>query len=181
MKFQYVCKDVRLTPSMEDAAVAKIGRLEHYFRANGELNCLITISIVSEQKAVEAAITTTDGFTLRAKAIGEDFYCCLDQLAEKLEGQMRKMKTQLSKANKKNSLSKDIMMEQIAADEADDVNFEIVKRKTLALTPMDADEALARMDALGHSFFIYLDSTSGLVNVLYEREDHGYGVIEIEK
>ncbi len=72
-------------------------------------------------------------------------------------------------------------MEQIAADEADDVNFEIVKRKTLALTPMDADEALARMDALGHSFFIYLDSTSGLVNVLYEREDHGYGVIEIEK
>ena len=46
---------------------------------------------------------------------------------------------------------------------------------------MDVEEALTRMDALGHSFFIYLDSSTGLVNVLYEREDKGYGVIEIHQ
>jgi putative sigma-54 modulation protein len=182
MKFQYVCKDVRLTPAMEDASVSKLGRLEHYFNTkNGEVACLVTISIIQGKKAVEAAITTADNFTLRAKTINDDYYCALDVLAEKLEGQMRKMKTQLEKANKKNSISRDIMMEQIAADDEDAENFEIVKRKQLSLTPMDADEALARMDALGHSFYIYLDSATGLVNVLYEREDHGYGVIEIEK
>ena len=45
---------------------------------------------------------------------------------------------------------------------------------------MDVDEALARMDALGHKFFIYLDSESGKVNVLYERDDGSYGDIEVE-
>ena len=49
-----------------------------------------------------------------------------------------------------------------------------------SLTPMDVDEALARMDALGHKFFIYLDSESGKVNVLYERDDGSYGDIEDE-
>lgn len=49
-----------------------------------------------------------------------------------------------------------------------------------SLTPMDVDEALARMDALGHKFFIYLDSESGKVNVLYERDDGSYGDIEVE-
>jgi putative sigma-54 modulation protein len=118
---------------------------------------------------------------LRAEVVHEDLYAAMDLAIDKLQGQMRKVKTQIQKSNKKNSLAANILMEQIAADEEDEENFEIVRRKTLNLTPMDVDEALARMDALGHSFFIYLDSSTGLVNVLYEREDHGYGVIEIEK
>ena len=71
------------------------------------------------------------------------------------------------------------MMDQIQED--DDLDLDIVKKKKLSLAPMDVEEALARMDALGHSFFIYLDSSTGLVNVLYQREDNGYGVIEIER
>ena len=45
---------------------------------------------------------------------------------------------------------------------------------------MDVEEAEARMEALDHSFFIYLDSDSGLVSVLYRRQDGDYGLIEIE-
>ncbi|MFA6861114.1 MAG: ribosome-associated translation inhibitor RaiA [Bacilli bacterium] len=180
MKFQFVCKDVRLTPSMKDACEMKLGKFEHYFRSTGEVNCVTTITVVQGKKSVEAAITT-DGFTLRARDIEDDFYVALDLLCEKLERQMRKAKTQIEKANKKQSLCNNILMEQIAADDEAEKNFEIVKRKKLSLAPMDVDEALARMDALGHSFFIYLDSSTGLVNVLYEREDHGYGLIELEK
>lgn len=180
MKFQYVCKDVRLTPSMKDSCESKFGKFEHYFRSSGEVNCVVTITVVQGKKSVEAAITT-EGFTLRARAIDDDFYVAVDLLCEKLERQMRKAKTQLEKANKKQSLCDNILMEQIAEDQEEDDNFEIVKRKKLSLAPMDVDEALARMDALGHSFFIYLDSSTDHVNVLYEREDHGYGLIEIEK
>lgn len=58
---------------------------------------------------------------------------------------------------------------------------EIVKKKKLSLAPMDLDEALTRMDALGHQFFIYLDSSTDLVNVIYERDDGTYGLIEIDQ
>jgi putative sigma-54 modulation protein len=181
MKFQYVCRDVRLSPSMEEACRAKIGRFDHYFRSTGEVNCVVSVSIIRETKVVEVTLTTTNNFVLRAKDANTDFYIALDTIAEKLERQMRKMKTQLEKVNKQNSLSQNLLMEQIAdASEAEE-DFEIVKRKKLSLVPMDVDEALARMDAIGHKFYIYLDSTTGLVNVLYERDDHGYGVIEIEE
>lgn len=180
MKFHYVCKDVSLTPSMKLACEEKLGRFDHYFREVGGVVCTIRLEIVKDRKSVEATIAS-NGFSLRAKTINDDFYNAIDVLADKLEGQMRKVKTQLSRAKKKNSLSENILMEQIADYQEEEDKFEIVRRKTLSLVPMDAEEALARMDALGHSFFIYLDSTTGLVNVLYEREDHGYGVIEIEK
>ncbi len=180
MKFHYVCKDVILTPAMKEAAEEKLGRLEHYFRSAAEVDVMVTISVRSDRdQAVEAAFVA-NGFNLRAKASSEDYYDALDLLVDKLEGQLRKVKTQILKTKKHNSLASDILLEQIQSD-ANEADLEIVKRKTLSLAPMDVDEALTRMDALGHSFFIFLNSSTGLVNVLYEREDHGYGVIEIEK
>ncbi|CDC41240.1 putative uncharacterized protein [Firmicutes bacterium CAG:449] len=35
------------------------------------------------------------------------------------------------------------------------------------------------MEALGHSFFVYLDSEDEKISVLYKREDEGYGVLQI--
>ncbi|MCR4698103.1 MAG: ribosome-associated translation inhibitor RaiA [Bacilli bacterium] len=182
MKFQYVCKEVSLTPAMRKACEEKLAKFERYFRSEGEVSCVVTILIRPNKiKSVEVAMSTVDGFYLRAQAKERDFYNAVDTVVEKLEGQMRKIKTQINKSTKHNSLSENIYLDQIVADEAEENEFEIVRRKSLSLTPMDEEEALARMDALGHHFFIYLDSATGLVNVIYEREDHGYGVIEIEK
>lgn len=181
MKFQFVCKDVALSPAMKEACQEKLNRFERYFRFTGEVNCVVTILIRPNKiKSVEVALNA-NGVFMRAKAKDEDFYNALDIVVEKLDGQMRKMKTQLIKAKKHNSVSENFYLDQIQADEAQEEALEIVRKKSLSLTPMDQEEALARMDALGHSFFIYLDSATGLVNVIYEREDHGYGVIEIEK
>lgn len=182
MKFQFVCKDVSLTPAMKEACEEKLAKFERYFRSTGEVDCVVTIQIrPNKVKVVEIALNTINGVYIRAKAKDEDFYNAVDMVVEKLEGQLRKMKTQIAKTTKKNSVSENFYLDQIHADEAEADAMEIVRRKSLNLTPMDEEEALARMDALGHSFFIYLDSASGLVNVIYEREDHGYGIIEIEK
>ena len=181
MKFQYVCKDVPLTDAMQQACETKLSRFDRYFHSSDEVNCVVTVTIYhQQQKAIEVAISSLSGFTLRAKVMDEDFYAALDEVIDKLEGQMRKVKTQLKRAkDPRKSVFDALQMDSIEDD--DDLDLDIVRKKKLSLAPMDAEEALARMDALGHSFFIYLDSTTGLVNVLYEREDHGYGVIEVEK
>lgn len=179
MKFDYVCKDVVLTDAMKDSCVEKLSKFERYFANSEEVSCVVRLCVVKGKKDVEVSIVA-DSFNLRAKAYGDDFYTAVDEIVEKLEGQMRKVKTQVAKMTKHNSLSHNLIMEQIADEEADEAALEVVRHKTLSLAPMDMEEALARMDALGHRFFIYLDSSTGLVNVLYERDDHGYGVIEVE-
>ena len=45
---------------------------------------------------------------------------------------------------------------------------------------MSIDEAIARMEALGHDFFMYLDEEDELVSVVYHRRDGGYGIIQAE-
>ena len=179
MKFTFVSKDVKLTESMKESSIEKLDKFERYFKDQGEVNCVVTISVLPNLKTIEASIQAKN-FTLRAKAGDQDFYNALDLLTEKLEGQLRKVKTQMKRNEKKHSFASNLLMDEIIADELEPLD--VVKKKHLSLAPMDLDEAITRMDALGHNFFIYLDSTTGLVNVLYEREDKkGYGVIEIEK
>ena len=133
---------------------------------------------VRVKPAISASGSCIGVILISGKVTKSDFYEALDKAVDRLEDQMRKVKTQLDRS-KKPSLGENIRLEMLQNTDATDT--EIVRRKKLSLTPMDLDEALTRMDALGHSFFIYLDSTTGLVNVLYLREDGGYGCIEIKE
>jgi len=56
----------------------------------------------------------------------------------------------------------------------------IVKRKRFAIEPMSTGDAIAQMESLGHSFFLYLDADADETRLLYRRNDGNYGVIEPE-
>ena len=43
---------------------------------------------------------------------------------------------------------------------------------------MDIDEAITRMEALGHTFFLYKDVEDEMISVVYKRFNGGYGVIQ---
>jgi putative sigma-54 modulation protein len=45
---------------------------------------------------------------------------------------------------------------------------------------MPADEAAMQMELLGHSFFVFSNSETDEVNVIYKRKDGNYGLIEQE-
>ncbi|MFR9207891.1 MAG: sigma 54 modulation/S30EA ribosomal C-terminal domain-containing protein [Lachnospiraceae bacterium] len=56
----------------------------------------------------------------------------------------------------------------------------MVKRKTFPAKPMDIEEAEMQMELLGHSFFVFFNSDTDEVNVLYKRKDGNLGLIEPE-
>jgi putative sigma-54 modulation protein len=43
---------------------------------------------------------------------------------------------------------------------------------------MSVDDAILQMEMLGHNFFVFLNSETNKVSVIYLREDQNYGIIE---
>jgi len=43
---------------------------------------------------------------------------------------------------------------------------------------MDPEEAILQMKLLGHNFFVFLNSATDEVNVVYSRKDGKFGLIE---
>ena len=53
-------------------------------------------------------------------------------------------------------------------------------KKAVAAGTMTEEEAALQLEMLGHSFFVFANCESGQVNVLYQRRDGDYGLIEPE-
>jgi putative sigma-54 modulation protein len=54
----------------------------------------------------------------------------------------------------------------------------VVKIKRFAIQPMFEEDAIAAMEELGHSFFVFVNAENERTAVLYRRRDGQYGLIE---
>ena len=55
----------------------------------------------------------------------------------------------------------------------------IVRRKVHTAHPMSVDDALSRMELVGHDFYLFSDSETGAPSVVYRRRGYDYGVIRL--
>lgn len=177
MKFQIVGKNIVVTDAIKAAVEKKLSKMDKYFIIDDNVLCRALVRSYKVGAKVEVTIFTPH-MDFRVEEQDEDLYAAVDKAIDKLEQQMRKLKTRLDRRNKM-SLGEALMMENIVA-EADEEDDKVVRIKSIFLEPMDLDEAITRMEALNHSFFMYLDSEDNLISLLYHRNDGGYGIIQAE-
>lgn len=58
--------------------------------------------------------------------------------------------------------------------------LEVIRRKVVNVAAMNEDEAIEQMELLGHSFFMFFNAENNAINVIYKRENGGYGLLEPE-
>jgi ribosomal subunit interface protein len=63
----------------------------------------------------------------------------------------------------------------------DQVPGRIVRQKVHPATPMSVDDALSRMELVGHDFYLFSDADSGKPCVVYRRKGYDYGMIRLEQ
>lgn len=66
------------------------------------------------------------------------------------------------------------------AEEVGDVPVEI-RRKRFPAVPMTVDDAVDNMELVGHPFYLFLDSETGLPSLVYRRRGWSYGVIALDE
>ena len=179
MKFQIVGKNIVVTDAIRAAIEKKLSRMNNYFFQNDDILCRALVRSYPTGAKVEVTIFTSQ-MTFRAEVADLDLYNAVDLAVEKLEGQMRKLKTRMDRSNNKTSLGRSIAFENFEADRAETEKDEVVRTKQVHLEPISLEDAVTRMKALGHDFFVYLDEEDDLVSVLYARADGGYGIIQVE-
>ena len=56
----------------------------------------------------------------------------------------------------------------------------VLREKTFAGTPIALDEAINRMEMVGHDFYLFIDEVSTKPSVVYKRRGWSYGVITLD-
>ena len=174
MRYNMYGKNIEVTEGLRTAVEEKFGKLSRYFTEETEIH--VTFSVEKDLQKIEVTIPTKVAL-LRSEVTHDDLYAAIDLVVDKLEDQMRRVKTKLDRTHKE-KLSRSLVWEALENDPEDEVVF--VRTKNITLEEYDLDEAIAKMELLGHSFFIYKDIDDKKTAVVYKRHAGGYGVILID-
>ena len=164
---------LEITDSMKDYVKEKLSKLDKYL-VDQKTKANVLVKVHNYLQKVEVTIPLKT-LILRAEEEQQDFYAAVDLVINKLERQIRKNKAKLQKRDK--SKSREFNIDDVIPIEEEG---NVVKRKKIDVKPMNEEEAILQMELLGHDFYVYKDSDTNNVCVIYKRKDGGYGVIEGE-
>lgn len=169
-------KNVEITEAIEAKVSDKLAKLDKYFIVSDNVEAKVLVRTYPYGQKIEVTIPT-EYVLLRAEVVDDDLYNAIDLVIDKLEGQIRKYKTRLSRKSKDNKLALNLATVEPLEEEEEDV---LVKVKSITPKPMDMEEAIMQMELIGHSFFVYRDTETDSISVVYRRDDGDYGLIETE-
>lgn len=176
MKFTIIERKIRLKPGARDYIEKKLGKLDKFFKE--EAQARVVVGTIKDMEYVEVNLYA-GGMVYRAEATDEHATTAADRLVDIIERQIRKNKTRLAKKLREDAPWDAQLISGADYTEGEELGeFQIVRTKRFNIKPMSPEEAILQMKLLGHSFFVFKNQDTDEVNIVYERKDGKYAIIE---
>lgn len=167
-----------VTDAISGYAEGKLDKVERYFKE--DLEAFVVCKIYKDHHKVEVTIPTKY-YTMRAEVGDDDMYAAIDLAIDKLESQIRKHKSKITRSLQKKEGVGDLFTDELDLDALEkELVSAPIRKKQIVLEKMTTEEAITAIEVLGHDFFIFKDEETDKTCVLYARNDGRYGVIETE-
>lgn len=121
------------------------------------------------------------GHHVRAKHHAPDAFAAVDGTVDKLERQLRKLKTRLIRRWHASGDAAVLVDAGIAAEDAEaetPAPPKIVKSKKFHIASMTAEEAVLELELVNHDFYFFHNSETERAAIVYRRKNGDFGLID---
>jgi putative sigma-54 modulation protein len=186
MKIVIQGKNIEITDAIRDYVHQKVEKAANHFQSlTTEIDVHLSVARnprINTKQTAEVTIYA-NGSVIRAEESSESLYASIDLVADKIARQLRKFK---EKRQDKNYPRKDervadlssVVADDLTGDRTPELPEEVVRTKYFAMTPLTIREALEQLELVDHDFYMFHNAETGEINVIYERNHGGYGVIQ---
>lgn len=168
MKVTIAAKKLNISQSFTDYAEQKLSaKLDRFFPEDAEAK----ITLAERRDLIILELTVKyNGIIYRAEQTARDKNDALDVTIDRIIRQIRKHKTKIEKSLRENAFSG-------LAPEPEETDYEVIRYKNFRMKPMTVEEAILQMNLLDHTFFMFKNAQTGVVNVVYKRDEGNYAVL----
>jgi len=175
MKLEIISKNYRMSDRLETILKNKINRLDKYF-PNSDTPVKIVLNGDDKHCKMEVSIFY-HGTQIRSEVNGDTMYYIIDDILPKIERQIVKHRAKLSERYKMPSVQNDDYMytSEVVKEEKD---YCIAKTKKFPIQSVELKEAVENLEMLGHDFYLFVNSATGNVELVYRRKDGSVGHLQ---
>jgi putative sigma-54 modulation protein len=186
MKLVIQGKNIEITDAIREYVHLKVEKAaSHFQNLTSEIDVHLSVARnprINTKQTAEVTIYA-NGSVIRAEESSESLYASIDLVADKIARQLRKYKERRHDKNHPRPKDEQViaeppMVEVLMSDRAPELPEDVVRTKYFAMTPMSVREALEQLELVDHDFYMFRNAETGEINVIYERNHGGYGVIQ---
>jgi len=180
MQTSVTFKKIDPSDALKSYVQKKLDRFDKMLDTPAEANVVLSVEKI---RHIAEITLVCDKVKIHAKEESENMYSSIDTLMDKIRVQIKK-----NKEKQKNHMSgskETIKSDEIDLEEIDLTEPESEKKKsydiileTLDYKPMDVDDAAIELNAGKEDFFVFNNSRSESLNVIYRRSDGNLGLIQ---
>ncbi|MBI3751625.1 MAG: ribosome-associated translation inhibitor RaiA [Chloroflexi bacterium] len=163
-------------------AERKLHRLERML--DDRSDAIVELSVERHRSTTDSHIVdvtlVVDGQTIRGRAAAPTHRAGVDEVLDKVERRAvdfreKPRSKRLEDRENSSAAGAQTIREPRPDDEARPA---VTKVKRFAIEPMFEEDAVARMEELGHAFFVFVDAETERIAILYRRKAGDFGLIE---
>ncbi len=187
MKLVIHGKNIEITDAIRDYVNQKIEKaVNHFHNITNQVDIHLSVARnprINPNQSAEVTVFA-NGNVIRAEESSENLYASIDLVADKITRQLRKYKERRqSKKNNSTStnevyITEEAVITDLIGNRTPELPTEVVRTKYFAMPPMTVTDALEQLQMVGHDFYMFLNIETNEINVIYERNHGGYGVIQ---
>jgi putative sigma-54 modulation protein len=185
MKVVIQGKNIDITNAIREYVNQKIEKaLSHFQNLITEVDVNLSVARNPRINSKQTAEVTlyVNGAIIRAEEGSENLYASIDLVADKISRKLRKYKEKRQDKSHPPIKTAEILEDQpvvtdLLKNRVPELPTEVIRTKYFAMPPMTVQEALEQLEMIDHDFYMFLNAETGEINVVYERNHGGYGVI----
>ena len=174
-------RSLEITDDIQSYVNKKFSRLSRHLPQMMDATAEIkrTSSRSGDDRFVVQLTLTVKGQVLRAQRRSSTVSEAIDTAVDVMDRQIRRYKGRRYRSNQQRKSLRDLP-DGLAPepDEMEEMPIKVVRRKRFPMVGMTVDDAIAEMELLSHSFYLFRSVETGIYSVVYRREDGDYGLIE---
>ena len=185
MKTSVKARNLELSDRLRATIERKLRRLDRISHPDAEATVeLIAKASHSADSSHVAEVTLVSGTdVVRSVSSGATPFAAIDTVLDKLERQVVRAKTRPRRVRERAAPEADLVLARegvgtLGPSDGTSRSPRVTRIKRFDMEPMFEEDAITRMEDLGHAFFLFLNAEGENLCVVYRRRDGSYGVIE---
>ena len=179
MEITVTFRHIEPTAELRSYVEEKVHKIKKYF--DSPVDARIVLGVEKFRHIADVTLSI-DGKKIKAVEQTADMYSSVDKVIDKIEQQLRRMlsrKREYKGEHIKGTEDEDLMSgEGETQDTMAESEPRIIITEKVDTKPMDVDDAAMQMQLSKRNFFVFFNSKSNNINVIYKRKDGNLGLIE---
>jgi len=162
--------------SLKQYVHEKVSRIEKYLHKITEVSVILALE---KRSNIAEVIVNVNRAKITAKETNEDnMYTAIDLVMDKIERQAKKHKDKITSHKDHHRRARHNIFSPDDFTDMEDNN--LVKSESIAIKSMRTDEAVLELGESDDDFYVFKNTETNKVNVMYRRRNGDFGLIEPE-